>query len=150
MKNIFNFFPIILLASGCMLFQEAKTINVVLNPQNNGWYYLISIRDSTIMDTGSIKIELDDNKRLDSVRINHIEKTIVSPYDKEGNSLTDRLKFFLTQDFGNGIIILRFYNPTDEELHNIDFFDPSNKRAYQILTQKNPKEFEKYSKKVKQ
>ena len=131
-----------------MLFQRARTVKVILNPQKSGWYYIQIIRDTTIADTGTVKIEFDDTKRLDTVRINHIEETIVNPYDKEGNSLSNRLKDFGTKEIGNGISFFEFYNPTDDELRDIDIWNSQNERVYHIELDEHV-QFEKYFKRAK-
>ena len=148
MKYMIRFWPLILVITGCVPFRSARTVKVILNPKKSGWYYIQIIRDTTIADTGTVKIEFDDTKRLDTVRVNHIEETIVSPYDKEMNSLSIRLKYFGTKEIGNGISFFEFYNPTEEELREIDVWIPTNKRAYKIELDES-EQFEKYFKELK-
>ncbi len=135
----------VMFCSACMFYPNNKTVNIKLNPNKSGWYFMEIIRDSSLKDTGTVYTQFDDTIRLVSVRINHIDQTILSPYDYAGNSLSSRLKY-LGLLGAKGRSFFEFYNPTDEELINIDKWMPSNNRAWQIRLDEN-KEFDKYFKK---
>jgi len=134
-----------ILLSSCILFQNNRTVNITLNPKNSGWYFIKIIRDSTIDDTGVVKVEFNDTNRVSSVRINHIEQTILSPYDKDKNSLSSRLKYLGVKEVSPNTSYFEFYNPTDAELSTIDKWNPTNKRAGQILNEED-RDFDKYCK----
>jgi hypothetical protein len=122
----------ILFLSSCFLFTDVRKVNVTLNPQNSGWYFIKVIRDTTLKDTGTINVNFNDTSRFITVPINHIDKTVVNPFDMHGNSLSGRLQYFGIKRTVSKETFLEFYNPTDEELKNIDKWNPTNKRAWKI------------------
>ena len=98
-------------------------------------------------DTGTTVINFDDTTKLISVKINHVDHTILSPVDYNGYSLSNRLKYLGFLE-AKGKEFFEFYNPTEEELANIDKWMPSNDRAWKIRLDED-KEFEKYYKRKK-
>lgn len=116
----------------CTFFTNERTVNFKLNPKSNGWYFIELIKDTTIRDTGVVNIKFNDTSRFVTIKINNIDKMIVNPFDYDGNSLSRRLQYFGVKKTAQGSSFLEFYNPTDEELMNIDKWNPTNKRAWEI------------------
>ena len=131
------------LMTGCSFFPGTRTVEVELNPQNSGWYFIQIVKDTTIKNEGTVKVEFDDTTRMLSVRINDLGKTIVSPYDDKGRSISRRLQYFGIKDPDSKEPFFEFYNPTDEELADIDKWNPTNNRADRI-EQSEQVAFEKY------
>lgn len=131
------------LIAGCSFFPGTRTVEVVLNPENSGWYFIEIVKDTAIKDSGTVKIPFNDTTRMLSVRINDLDKTIVSPFDEKGNSISSRLQYFGIKDPNGKHSFFEFYNPTDEELLDIDKWNPTNSRADKI-EQNEQVAFEKY------
>ena len=120
--------------SCCTFFSNYRTVNVKLNPKYSGWYFIKLIKDTTLKDTGTTNINFDDTSRFAVIKINDINKLIVSPFDYNGNSLSTRLQYFGVRTEMPNHNFLQFYNPTDEELTDIDKWNPTNKRARDIMS----------------
>ncbi|MGF7038417.1 hypothetical protein [Mucilaginibacter lappiensis] len=118
--------------SCCTFFTDKTTVNIKLNPKNSGWYFIKLIEDTTLRNTASINVEFNDTARFITIKINDIDKTLVNPFDYNGNSLSHRLQYFGVKETISNNAFLEFYNPTDEELVNIDKWNPTNKRAWEI------------------
>ena len=144
-KNIWTVLFVPLLLCSCMLFESNRTIKLILNPKNSGWYFVQLIQDSTIKDTGTVILRFDDTTRFLKVHVNDIQKSIVSPFDEKGKSLSPRLKFAGVKEIGNNKSFFEFYNPTNEELANIEKWNPTDQRADQIMS-RGDIEFEKHLK----
>jgi hypothetical protein len=110
-------------------------VNIKLDPQNNGWYFIKLIKDTTLKDSGTVNVKFNDTSRFVVVNINNIDKTVVNPFDFNGHSLSRRLQYFGVKETTSNDTFLEFYNPTDEELRNIDKWNPTNKRAWEIWGQ---------------
>jgi hypothetical protein len=134
-----------LFLGSCTFFSSNRTANIKLDPKNNGWYFIKLIIDTTLKDTGTINIEFDDTTRFAAIKINNIDKTIVNPFDYNGNSLSRRLQYFGVKATGDTQAFLKFYNPTDEELMTIEKWNPTDKRAWGIWRAQE-KVFNKYYK----
>ena len=127
--------------SSCIGLSDNRTVKIKLQAENSGWYFIEIVRDTTLADTGTTEIHFHDTTKLVSVKINHVDQTILSPVDYNGYDLSGRLKYLGGLE-AKGKQFFEFYNPTEEELANIHNWLPSNDRAWKIRLDED-KEFEK-------
>src|ERR1700733_9425074 len=142
MNRLITIACLILLFTGCTGSWGDRVVKIKLHTENSGWYFIEIARDTTMKDTGTTVIDFDDTTKLLSVKMNHVDKTILSPVDYNGHSLSNRLKYLGFLE-AKGKQFFEFYNPTEEELANIHKWMPSNERAWKIRLDED-KEFEKY------
>jgi hypothetical protein len=133
MKKMFLIsFVATLLLSSCMFL--SKTVDVVLNPHSSGWYFIKAIRNPALKDYGTITLNFDDTTRFKQVSINHMDKTVFSPVDRDGVDLSPRLQFPGIKPVNDSVNFFVFYNPTDVELAEVKKWNPTDEVASKILS----------------
>ncbi|WDF80744.1 hypothetical protein PQ469_12075 [Mucilaginibacter sp. KACC 22773] len=120
--------------SNCNSVSSVKTVNIFIDSHKSGWYFIRLTKDSTSKSDGIGTIKFSDSSRMGYIRIKDINNTKFIPYDYHGNILSERLKLTGVMTASPDGVFFEFYNPTEEELKNIDKWDASNDRAFKIRT----------------
>ena len=132
---------VVLLTSNCSFPQQTTTVKVVLDPNVKGWYF-VQLTVDTGVQYRTTTLKFHDTTNVVKVSIKNVDNTIVSVFDPAGNNLSDRLKYSLSTEINIHSYVIRFYNPTAEELEDIVNWLPSDKRA-EAIYQEGTKEFNK-------
>jgi hypothetical protein len=132
---------VLLLTGRCSFPQQTTAVKVILNPEVSGWYFIqMTVDTNSQYQTTTLKFR--DTTNVVKVSIKDVDNTVVSVFDSTGNDLSDRLKYSLSTEINTHSYVIRFYNPTAEELEDIVNWLPSDKRA-EAIYQKGTKEFNK-------
>lgn len=131
----------------CTSVSSVKTVNIFMNSNRSGWYFIGLTIDPGLKNDGMDTIKFSDSLRMINIHIKDINNTKFIPYDYHGNILSERLKLTGVMKASPDKVFFEFYNPTEEELINIDKWDASNDRAFKIRTNENI-EFDKQRRKL--
>ncbi len=134
-KNMANTFIIAVLFSCCLFKGERNTVNIFINPQNYGWYFIELNQDSLATDSQTINVRIDSIMQLKEIKISKYVKFAFKVYDGEGKEISSRMKLPGYLSHHGGKTFFKFYNPTEQELTEITKWNPTDAKYMEIVNQ---------------
>ncbi|SHM71216.1 hypothetical protein [Chitinophaga sp. CF418] len=132
-KNIINAFIIAVIFSCCSFKAKNNTVNIFINPQNCGWYFIELNEDSSATDLETINVRIDSVMQLKRITISKYEKFAFSVYDGSGTKISSRMKLQGYLSHHGGKTFLEFYNPTEHELTEMKKWNPTEPNYIEIV-----------------
>ncbi len=94
---------------------------------------MVILIDSAKTASNIINTRFNDSSRVVTVKVKNFNQTIVSPLDDAGNDLSAKLKLPGVSNPKKNVHVFEFYNPTQEELNNIEKWTPEDLRVSSII-----------------
>lgn len=135
-------FLITLCFIGCMIKAEKNTVNIFLNPQNYGWYFIEIKQDSLIKDKATVNIKIDSTTQLQEIIVSKYDKFDFKVFDGGGTDISSKMKLSGILFNDDKRIFFKFYNPSEQELEKIKNWLPTDPN-YQDIISKSKQQLKK-------
>src|SRR5688572_17622122 len=132
-KNMINAFIIAVLFSCCSFKAENNAVNIFIDPQNHGWYFIELNEDSSVTDLAAINVRIDSVMQLKKITISKYEKFAFSVYDGSGTKISSKMKLPGYLSHHGGKTFFKFYNPTEHELTYMKKWNPTDPNYMEIV-----------------
>lgn len=124
MKKALLIIILCVIAASCnSLVKKRGNIDVFINAQDTGWYFIELIRDSTA-PTGDVQIRYDTIGGLPKVPVNGIENYNFRIFGQSGEPLSAQVRMPAFVYHTSGHHLFRFFKPSPENLANELNWDP--------------------------
>src|SRR6218665_812175 len=130
-NNMIKIVTVLMLFNCCVFKSEPNTVNISINNQNYGWYFVELKQDTSMKDLKSIDINIDSTLQLKEITVGNYQNYAFKVFDNAGNEISANMKLprFVSR-FGKRFF--SFYNPTKKELELIKNRDPTDPNFLEI------------------
>lgn len=111
-STISSFFLLLIVSSCTGLIQKKTNIDIRINPQDTGWYFLELVKDAAEPPVSTIEIQFDTSAGLPQVPIKGIENYNFRVFSHNGEKLSAQIKMPAFVYHTSGHQFFRFYNPS--------------------------------------
>ena len=124
MKRLLIAIVISFLFFSCNSFVKPKgNIDVYINAQDTGWYFIELIKDSTAQQ-GDVEIRYDTIGGLPKVPVNGLENYNFRIFGNGGEKISSQVKMSAFVYHTSGKNLFRFYKPSPEAFNDQQNWDP--------------------------
>ena len=134
MKFFLSILSVVLLIcfASCKSFVEKKgNIDIYINAQDTGWYFVELLKDSTA-PAGDIEIRYDTIGGLPQVPVNGLENYNFRIFGNDSSKISSRVKMAAFVYHTSGHHFFRFFKPSDEAFANQLNWDPKGANMEQL------------------